>query len=95
MMQKPPPDFKEIITMSNTEQYFLPRIKDGLTTSVKNLSYLRSQHSVKKADRKDSQVLDDFDLANSKKSLNNSKQDILAIEYPTKLVSGIANNTAK
>jgi hypothetical protein len=44
---KAPPDFKDHKLKSSTE-YFLPRIKDGFPTTVKNLAFLRGQNSPRK-----------------------------------------------
>jgi len=40
-LHKAPPDFKDHKVKSSTE-YFLPKIKDGLPSTVKNLAFLRA-----------------------------------------------------
>ena len=83
MMQKPPPDFKEHKVKSNAEQYYLPKIKDGLPTTVKNLSFLRNQNSFKKTKSKDSPLKDEQNFISVRRSLETSQEDMLAIEYPS------------
>ncbi len=85
MAQKPPPDFKEHKVKSNTEQYYLPKIKDGLPTTVKNLSFLRNQNSFKKTKNKDSPLKDEQNFISVRRSLETSQEDMLAIEYPSQI----------
>ena len=41
LLNKAPPDFKDHKAKGSNE-YYLPRIKDGLPTTVKNLSFIRA-----------------------------------------------------
>lgn len=79
-----PPDFKNHKNKSNNE-YYLPRIKDGLTTTVKNVAFIHQFSQSKKNIIPDEEDTPSKSLDESLENLQNSRPDLRIVsESPIK-----------